>query len=449
MRISTLTRDNRAFELMRRAHLQNAHPVRWVILFLLILLIGLGATSSADAQMMLIPMDNAQANHLKAYGVAFHCLTRGIKVEWLLNYRAGSFLANVYPEIVDSCDVRGVTYQLIDAGQEADIRAMIEQENMEAVVLEKAPRVAIYVPPTNDPWDDAVTLVLEYAQIDYDKLWDEEVLKGDLDKYDWLHLHHEDFTGQYGKFYGSYRNELWYRQDVQFCEETAQRMGFRRVSDCKKAVALAIKDYVSRGGFLFAMCSAPETLDIALAASETDIVPEQFDGDPPDPDCQQRLDYSRCMAFTDFAVSLDPFEYSHSDIDTSPDRIASRLGPDGDFFTLFEFSAKLDPVPTMLVQCHVDAVSGFMGQTTAFRKSLVKKYVTLLGEAEGQGEVRYLHGNLDKGTFTFLGGHDPEDYQHLIYDPATELALHKGSAGYRLVLNNVLFPAARKKERKT
>lgn len=449
MRISHLTRKIRAMKSMRRAHHQTFRPVGRTLLFLLTFMVGLGSVVPASAQMMLIPMDNSQANHLKAYGVAFHCLTRGIKVEWLLNYRSGSFLANVYPEIVDSCDVRGVTYQLIDAGTEADIRATIEAENMEAVVLEKAPRVAIYVPPTNDPWDDAVTLVLNYAQIEYEEIWDEEVLRGDLDQYDWLHLHHEDFTGQYGKFYGSYRNELWYRQDVQLCEETAQRLGFRRVADCKKAVALAIKDYVSRGGFLFAMCSAPETLDIALAASETDIVPEQFDGDPPDPDCQQSLDYSRCMAFTDFTVSLDPFEYSHSDIDTSPDRIASRLGPEGDFFTLFEFSAKLDPVPTMLVQCHVDAVGGFMGQTTAFRKSLVKKYVTLLGEAEGQGEVRYLHGNLDKGTFTFLGGHDPEDYQHLIYDPATELALHKESAGYRLVLNNVLFPAARKKERKT
>lgn len=449
MRIIGLTRKRRAVNLMLRAHHRQVDPARWSIVLILILLIGVSARSSASAQTMLIPMDETQANHIKAYGVAFHCLTRGIKVEWLLNYRAGSFLANVYPEIIDSCDVRGVTYEIIDAGKEEEIRATIEQENMEAVILEKAPRIAIYVPPTNDPWDDAVTLVLNYAQIAYEKLWDEEVLRGDLDKYDWLHLHHEDFTGQYGKFYGSYRNELWYRQDVQLCEETAQRLGFRRVSDCKKAVALAIKDYVSRGGFLFAMCSAPETLDIALAASETDIVPEQFDGDPPDPDCQQRLDYSRCMAFTDFKVSLDPFEYSHSDIDTSPDRVASRLGPEGDFFTLFDFSAKLDPVPTMLVQCHVDAVYGFMGQTTAFRKSLVKKYVTLLGEAEGQNEVRYLHGNLDKGTFTFLGGHDPEDYQHLIYDPATDLALHKSSAGYRLVLNNVLFPAARKKERKT
>ncbi|MBI3872694.1 MAG: asparagine synthetase B [candidate division Zixibacteria bacterium] len=403
----------------------------------------------AVADMLLIPMDLTQTNHLKAYGVAFHCLTRGIKVEWLLNYRGGSFLIPIYPEIVDTCDIRGVSYQKVNDGDIADIRAKIENENMESVILEKAPAVAVYVPPTNEPWDDAVTLALTYAQIEYKTLWDEEVLSDALSHYDWLHLHHEDFTGQYGKFYGSYRNELWYRQDQQSCEETAHKLGFRKVSEEKGAVALAIKDYVSHGGFLFAMCSAPETLDIALAASSVDIVPTPFDGDPPDPDCESKLDYSRTMAFTGFTVSLDPFEYAHSDIDTTPDRVSSRFGPDGDYFTLFEFSAKLDPVPTMLVQCHVDVVDGFMGQTTAFRKSLVKKYVTILGENEGHNEIRYLHGNLDKGTFTFMGGHDPEDYQHLIYDPPTDLSLHKNSPGYRLILNNVLFPAARKKERKT
>jgi hypothetical protein len=420
------------------------------LLSTLLVLLAIGvAAHPAWGDMMLIPMDNTQTDHLKAYGVAFHCLTRGIKVEWLLNYRGGSFLANVYADILDTCEIRGVRYELVDAAKEAQIRDTIEQENMESVLLEKAPRIAIYVPPTNEPWDDAVRMALNYAQIEYETVWDEEVLRGDLDKFDWLHLHHEDFTGQYGKFYASYRNELWYRQDVQLCEETAHRLGFSKVSDCKKAVALAIKDYVSRGGFLFAMCSAPETLDIALAAQGVDIVPAPFDGDPPDPDCEKKLDYSKTMAFTGFSVSLDPFEYSHSDIDTTPDRIATRLGPDGDFFTLFDFSAKLDPVPSMLVQCHVDAVRGFMGQTTAFRKTLVKKYVTILGEAEGQNEIRYLHGNLDKGTFTFFGGHDPEDYQHLIYDPPTDLSLHKDSPGYRLILNNVLFPAARKKERKT
>jgi hypothetical protein len=407
------------------------------------------AAQTASADKLLIPMDLKQANHLKAYGVTFHELTRGIKVEWLLNYRGGSFLSEAYPEIIDTCDVRGVTYEIIGADEVAKIRKTIEEENMESVLLEKAPRIAIYTVPTAEPWDDAVTMALTYAQIDYETLWDEEVLNGELDQYDWLHLHHEDFTGQYGKFYGSYRNELWYRQLVQMNEDMAHHLGYRKVSELKRDVALTIKDYVSRGGFLFAMCSATETLDIALAAAGVDIVPAQFDGDPYDQDCQSRLDYSKTLAFTDFTVSLDAFEYSHSNIDTTPDRISSRYGPEGDYFRLFEFSAKLDPVPTMLVQCHVDVVDGFMGQTTAFRKSLVKKYITLLGENEGNDEVRYLHGNLDKGTFTFLGGHDPEDYQHLIYDPPTDLNLHKNSPGYRLILNNVLFPAARKKERKT
>ncbi len=420
---------------------------------LLILMTALAAVSLAaspvSAAKLFIPMDLKQVDHLKAYGVTFHCLTRGMKVEWLLNYRGGSFLMESYPDIKDTCDVRGVSYEIIGSGQEAEIRQTIENENMESVLLEKAPAIAIYTNPTTEPWDDAVTMALAYAQIEYKKVWDEEVLRGDLDQFDWLHLHHEDFTGQYGKFYGSYRNELWYRQEVQLCEETAHRLGFKKVSDEKKAVALAIKDYVSRGGFLFAMCSATETLDIALSALNTDIVPASFDGDPPDPDCQKQLDYDKAMAFTGFTVSLDPFEYGHSDIDTTPDRLASHVGPEGDYFTLFDFSAKLDPVPTMLVQDHVSVVDGFMGQTTAFRKSLVKKYVTLLGESEGMNEVRYLHGNLDKGTFTFLGGHDPEDYQHLIYDPPTDLSLHKNSPGYRLILNNVLFPAAQKKERKT
>lgn len=412
-------------------------------------LISCAWMAPASAQSMLIPMEADQQDHLKAYGVAFHLLTRGVKVEWLLNYRGGSFLSNYHTDLADTCDLRGVTYEIIDDAAVAAIRVMIEDANMEAVVLEKAPAIAIYAPSTNEPWDDAVTMALTYAQIDYTVIWDEDVLTGALDRFDWLHLHHEDFTGQYGKFYGSYRNELWYRQQVQMNEETARRQGYRKVSDLKRAIALTIKDYVARGGFLFAMCSAPETLDIALSAGEVDIVPAPFDGDPPDPDCQAKLDYGRTMAFTDFTISLRPNEYSHSDIDTSPDRISSRYNPQGDFFRLFEFSAKLDPVPTMLVQCHVDAVDGFMGQTTAFRRSLVKKYVILLGENEGQNEVRYLHGNLDKGTFTFLGGHDPEDYQHLIYDPPTELALHKNSPGYRLILNNVLFPAARKKDRKT
>jgi len=422
---------------------------RWLRSIALAAVLTGGLTTSAIGQSMLIPMDNAQTDHLKAYGVAFHLLTRGVKVEWLLNYRGGSFLASYYQDIADSCDLRGVRYASFGDAEVTAIRQTIENENMESVLLEKAPLIAIYAPPGNEPWDDAVTLALTYAQIAYATIWDQEVLDGALDRFDWLHLHHEDFTGQYGKFYGSYRNELWYRQQVQLNEETARLLGFRKVSDLKRTVALTIKDYVSRGGFLFAMCSAPETLDIILSAGDVDIVPEPFDGDPPDPNCQSKLEYERCMAFTDFTISLEPMEYSHSNIDTTPDRIASRFSQAGDYFQLFEFSAKLDPVPTMLVQCHVDAIPGFMGQTTAFRKSLVKKYAILLGENAGQNEVRYLHGNLDKGTFTFLGGHDPEDYQHLIYDPPTDLSLHRNSPGYRLILNNVLFPAARKKERKT
>ena len=402
-----------------------------------------------QAERILIPMDVRQTDHLKAYGVAYWALTQGMNIEWLLNYEGGSFLCPAVSELADTCVVRGVSFSRISEADAQGIYSRIEQENMEVILLEKAPSIAIYTPPNKQPWDDAVTLALSYAQITYTTLWDEEVLGGQLQEYDWVHLHHEDFTGQYGKFYASYRGALWYKQEQAINEAMAQRLGFRKVSDEKKAVAQAIQDYVTGGGFLFAMCSATETLDIALAAEDVDIVPAEFDGDPADPDCQQRLDYSKTMAFKEFTISLDPFAYTHGDIDTTPDRKASRYGPKGDYFTLFDFSAKLDPVPTMLVQCHVPVIDGFMGQTTAFRKSLVKKYVTILAENEGQEEVRYIHSNYGEGTFTFLGGHDPEDYQHFLYDPPTELALHKNSPGYRLILNNILFPAARKKERKT
>jgi hypothetical protein len=347
------------------------------------------------------------------------------------------------------CAERGVLFATISEADAGALYAQIEQENMEVILLEKAPSIAIYTPPNKQPWDDAVTLALTYAQIPYATLWDEEVLSGELRHHDWVHLHHEDFTGQYGKFYASYRGALWYKQEQAINETMAQRLGFRKVSEEKKAVALAIKEYVTGGGFLFAMCSATETLDIALAAENVDIVPAEFDGDPFDPDCQQCLDYSKTLAFENFDLELDPYVYSHGNIDTTPDRRSTRFGPKGDYFTLFDFSAKLDPVPTMLVQCHVPVIDGFMGQTTAFRKSLLKKYVTILAENEGQDEVRYVHGNYARGTFTLYGGHDPEDYQHFLYDPPTDLALHKNSPGYRLILNNVLFPAARKKERKT
>ena len=415
-----------------------------LIIFLIVLI-----TSNAGAASLLIPMDDTQSNHLKAYGAVFRSLDIGEKAEWLLNYRGGSFLVNYSTEMADICLLMGVTVEQISEGQIADIYRQIEVENMERVELEKAPEIAVYSPPSAQPWDDAVTLALNYAEIKYDIIWDEEVLDGVLDDYDWLHCHHEDFTGQYGKFYAAFHNQVWYQNDVKINEDMAARMGYTKVSDMKLDVARTIYDYVRRGGFLFSMCSAPETMDIALAAENVDIVPRQFDYDPVDPGAQSKLDYSKTYAFENFTVTLDPMLYRHSDIDTYPDRQIRFMRAEDDFFFLFDFAAKLDPVPTMLVQCHTNTVGGFMGQTTAFRKSLLKKFVTVLGQPDNFDEVRYIHGNLGRGTFTFLSGHDPEDYRHMVGDPPTELELHKNSPGYRLILNNVLFPAAKRKERKT
>ena len=420
--------------------------IKTVIIFSILILFSF---SFSHADKILIYMDLGQTDHLKAYGVAYWTLEQGYNVEWFLNYRGGSFMTDFREELADLCRLRGVVFSVIDLSSAASIYKEVEENNMEVVLLEKAPAIAIYTPPNKEPWDDAVTLALAYAEIPYSTLWDEEVLMGELEEYDWLHLHHEDFTGQYGKFYRSFRNALWYKQDVATSELMAKKLGFRKVSEEKKTVARALKDYVARGGFLFAMCSATETMDIALSAEAVDIVPQELDGDPMDPDCQERLDYSKCLAFTDFEVSTDAYKYEHSNIDTGPDKIAAQLGLESDYFTLFDFSAKLDPVPTMLVQNHVSVVNGFMGQNTAFRKSLLKKYVTILGETEGKDEVKYIHGNFGRGTWTFYGGHDPEDYQHMVGDPPTDLNLHKNSPGYRLILNNILFPAAKKKERKT
>jgi len=416
-----------------------------IIAVLLVILLS----NPVFAEKILIPMDDSQTDHLKAYGVAYWCLQQGYKIEWLLNYQAGSFLTPAKAEIENICLLRGVTALVITEDQVSQISAVIDAENMEVVELEKVPAIAVYTPPNKEPWDDAVTLTLEYAEIPYETVWDREVLAGELENYDWLHLHHEDFTGQYGKFYAMYHNATWYQQEVAVNETTAHQLGFPKVPKLKLAVARTIKDYISRGGFLFAMCSAPETMDIALAAWNTDIVPAEYDGDAFDPNCQDKLDYDQCLAFEDFTVSLNALEYRHSDIDTYPERRSYIVGPNADYFSLFDFSAKLDPVPTMLVQCHVGTLKGFMGQSTAMRKSLLKKFVTVLAEVEGKDEVRYIHGNYGKGTFTFLSGHDPEDYQHMIGDPPTDLSLHRNSPGYRLILNNILFPAARKKERKT
>jgi hypothetical protein len=321
--------------------------------------------------------------------------------------------------------------------------------NQDIVRLEKAPKIAVYVPPGFKPWDDAVTLVLEYAEIPYTKIWDDEVMQGKLSEYDWLHLHHEDFSGQYGKFYGSHRNSAWYIEQQILYEKEAKKLGFKKVSEEKKAIARALKDYVGSGGFMFAMCSATDSYDIALAAENTDICDVMFDGDPPDRNAQQRLDFSKTLAFQNFTLDMNPFRYEYSDIDIPPSDPVPLRDPDTDYFTLFEFSAKYDPVPTMLTQNHVNIIKGFMGQTTAFKKNLIKPSIVILAEREGTEEVRYLHGNYGRGTFTFYGGHDPEDYQHAVGDPPTDLALHKNSPGYRLILNNILFPAAKKKQQKT
>jgi len=396
---------------------------------------------------MLIPMDSTQSDHLKAYGVAFQALKEQYVVKWLLNYRGGSFLMPEADDLAALCNIRGVRFELVSSAQVAAIMQQIQESNMESVVLEKEPKIAIYIPPNTLPWDDAVTMAMEYAQIDYDRFWDEEVLAGKLNDYDWLHLHHEDFTGQYGKFYGAYRHTSWYQNDVRVNEAMAARHGYDKVWQLKHAVAQKIAEYVQNGGFLFAMCAATDTFDIAMAAHGVDIVDSVIDGDGIDPHYKSKLDFGRCFAFENFSLKTNPFEYEFSDIDASD---YSRLrGPEADYFQLFDFSAKYDPVPTMLTQCHVNVINGFLGQTTSFFKDKVKKSVIILAEVPGMNEVKYIHGNIGKGTFTFYGGHDPEDYQHKVGDPETILDLHKNSPGYRLILNNILFPAAEKKELKT
>jgi len=401
------------------------------------------------AQKLLIPMDQVQTDHLKAYGVTYLVLKQGQSVEWLLNYRGGSFLMDNHPAIGKELRLRGVRFEEISAADLLRLYATIDENNMDIALLEKAAKIAVYSPPNKQPWDDAVTLTLTYAEIDYDIVFDEEVLSGKLPEYDWLHLHHEDFTGQYGKFYASYRSQEWYITEQTQSEALARRLGYQKVSEEKKAVARKIREYVRQGGFLFAMCSATDALDIALAAEGVDIVPAVFDGDLVDPHYAEKLDFSQTFAFENFKIYTDPMIYEYSDIDYPPSFQAVAPGAEVDYFTLFEFSAKYDPVPTMLTQNHVGIIKGFMGQTTGFKRDKVKKSVVIMGEVEGGEQVKYIHGNYSEGTFTFLGGHDPEDYRHYVGDPPTKLELHKNSPGYRLILNNVLFPSARKKERKT
>ncbi|HGY54886.1 MAG TPA: asparagine synthetase B [Caldithrix abyssi] len=404
---------------------------------------------TAFAQYLLIPMDLSQSDHLKAYGIAYWVLKKNINVEWLLNYRGGSFLFTDSELFRNECQLRGVRYEPVTSVQVNRIYAEIENNNMEKVLLEKAPTIAVYSPPNFQPWDDAVTLALTYAEIEYDNIYDREVLGGALEKYDWLHLHHEDFTGQYGKFWGSFRNQPWYIKQQMEAEKLARELGYSKVSKEKGAVTREIRTFVEKGGFLFAMCSATDALDIALAAENTDICASVFDGDPVDPNYQSKLDFSKTLAFQNFHLITDPSVYEFSDIDTPPSNLPRVRDPETDYFTLFEFSAKYDPVPTMLTQNHVNVVKGFMGQTTMFREETIKPSVIIMGKIEGTDEVKYIHGNRGDGTFTFYGGHDPEDYTHRVGDPPTELELHKNSPGYRLILNNILFPAARKKKLKT
>ena len=394
-------------------------------------------------------MDQTQKNHLKAYGTAFWTLNNGINVEWILNYRGGSFMVDSYPEVEKECRIRGVSYDIIGAEQTLIIYNEVEVNNMDVVLLEKAPKIAIYSPPNKQPWDDAVTLALTYAEVPYKTLWDEEVFNGGLEEFDWLHLHHEDFTGQYGKFYRNYHTADWYVSQQKQFESVATKLGFNTVHNQKKALAQMVKNYVANGGFLFAMCSATDSFDIALSVLNNDAAHSVFDGSPIDNEIQKKVDYKNSLAFSDFKIITDPMIYEYSDIDYPPSNNVLVRGAEADYFSLFEFSAKYDPVPTMLTQNHVSVIKGFMGQTTGFHRDKIKKHVLIMGEDKTTPQVKYIHGNHGKGTFTFLGGHDPEDYQHFVGDPQTDLSLHQNSPGYRLILNNVLFPAAKKKERKT
>lgn len=419
-----------------------------VVLFFLLILFS----TVISAQKLLIQMDDSQTNHLKAYGIAFWQLEQGLTIEWLLNYRGGSFLVDDNPVTRQECQLRDVSFLPVSTGDEASIKQEIAREdvNADVIKLEKAPKIAVYSPPNTLPWDDAVTLALTYAEIKYDKIWDKAVLEGKLKDYDWLHLHHEDFTGQYGKFYANFATVPWYiRQQAEY-ESFAKEMGFPTVSEEKKAVAEKIRDYVGEGGFMFAMCSATDTYDIALSALGLDIAPPEFDGTPADQDANKKLDFKRTLAFQNFTLNMNAYVYEFSDIDLQPEEVQQRIqNQASDFFTLFEFSAKWDPIPTMLTQNHRKVIKGFLGQTTLYKKRFVKPNVLVMGEYEGRDEVKYLTGTFGKGTFTFFGGHDPEDFQHAVGDPPTDLSLHKNSPGYRLILNNILFPAAKKKKHKT
>jgi hypothetical protein len=404
-----------------------------------------------QASYLLIPMDESQTNHLKAYGITYWVLQKEVEVDWLLNYRGGSFMMKYAQSIENELIVRNVSYNVISDAESNQIVEVISSpaSNTDIMKLEKYPKIAVYSPKSKQPWDDAVTLALTYAEIPYEVVFDDEVMYGELPKYDWLHLHHEDFTGQYGKFYSMYRSYPWYIKQQQEYEASAKKHGFQKVSQLKLAIAQKIRDFVAGGGFLFAMCSATDTYDIALAGQSVDMIESMFDGDAADPQAQKKLDFSQTFAFENFVLEQNPLMYEYSNIDTGPPKGRRGLREDNDYFSLFEFSAKWDPIPTMLTQNHTRIIKGFMGQTTAYRKSLIKGDVVIMGETKSVGEAKYLHGIYGKGFWTFYGGHDPEDYQHLVHEEPTDLNLYPNSAGYRLILNNILFPAAKKKKQKT
>jgi len=418
---------------------------------LLVFALFISISTAAVGQQLLIPMDDSQANHLKSYGLAYWALGKGVEVNWLLNYRGGSFMVSAQAFIEAECRVRGITVEKLSESSAADIKAQIllPDVNQDIMKLEKPPKIAVYSPKSKQPWDDAVTLVLAYAEIPYDIVFDDEVLDNKLPKYDWLHLHHEDFTGQYGRFYQSFGHAAWYQDQVREAEDIARRNGYTKVSQLKLEVARRIRDFTAGGGFLFAMCSATDSYDIALAADGVDICDRYYDKDGVDPKAQSKLDYSKCYAFHNFKLEQNTLAYEFSDIDSRPNPMPPFVPEKDDFFQLFTFSAKYDPIPTMLTQNHQNLIHGFMGQTTAFRTSLIKPEVLIMGENKNQKEARYMHGTYGNGTWTFYGGHDPEDYQHFIEEEPTDLNLHPNSPGYRLILNNILFPAAKKKKQKT
>lgn len=415
----------------------------------LILVLVLSANTFAQ-QKLLIPMDvTTQTDHLRAYGIAYRHLLNGKELDWLLNYRGGSFMFDYSTELAAECQAKGVSYEPVTGTQAAQIYAEVQNENnnMDVVRLEKVAKIAVYVPPNALPWDDAVQLALDYVEIPYEKVWDEEVLQGKLKDYDWLHLHHEDFTGQYGKFFSTFGSSAWYHTQKQTNEDMAKKMGYSKVSQLKLAVVKKLREYVMGGGFMFTMCSGTTTPDIALATQFTDICDVMYDGDPADQNANDKLDFTECLAFQNFQIQMNPYVYEYSDIDVTDNMIM--IGSANDYFTLFDFSAKIDPVPSMLTQCHTSMVKGFLGQETAFREETLKPSMTLLAKNDGTNWVKYIHGNVGRGTFTLYSGHDPEDYQHAVGDPKTDLIYFKNSPGYRLILNNVLFPAAKKKKLKT